>query len=464
MVEVRFYKDISSEYMIIQRQIEEGKSVFEEQLLHNNSPEGFAELTLKEEDGILWYYYDIRYRKSLSELSELGAMTYEEVRMLMKNIYQCFNRAEAYLLNTDSICFDERYVFKNMRLDHYDFIYIPGYRAGAGGQIKELLAWLMKHINYEDQKCVMYVFDLYRRLENGEDIFGEFKSENGTAYSGPADSSRLEWKKVSRTPGGGDHGAAVLEENGVVYMENTEGETGRDRDNVSDKNTELKPSGRMGMPIVVPAVSIMAFILSMLLGENLSYWFRMYTGFYPARMIWPLLVFAVGIIANAVIFLANIKRKENKEDFWDEDGKLDFKVMKENETMVLENKKEYPKTQLLNVNHLLLVGKSEDFSETIEITELPFTIGKNKEIVQYAIANSTVSRRHLQISFEKDRYYVSDLYSTNGTKINGNSLSPGKSYEIKPGDRLQIAAVLVEVQYSDMGKLESKTGAMPIFR
>ena len=122
--------------------------------------------------------------------------------------------------------------------------------------------------------------------------------------------------------------------------------------------------------------------------------------------------------------------------------------MKNDETRILDagDDKEYSKTQLLNQNVLRLVGMQEEETEIIEVCELPFTIGKNREIVQYAINNPAVSRRHLQIQKNNDTYYVTDLYSTNGSRINGRSLSPGKAYEINTGDKLQIADMVYEVQ------------------
>ncbi len=58
-----------------------------------------------------------------------------------------------------------------------------------------------------------------------------------------------------------------------------------------------------------------------------------------------------------------------------------------------------------------------------------------------------VSRQHALIDFIDDGYYLQDLGSTNGTRLNGERLRPLKFYPLKSGDNIQIAKLTLHVYF-----------------
>lgn len=79
-------------------------------------------------------------------------------------------------------------------------------------------------------------------------------------------------------------------------------------------------------------------------------------------------------------------------------------------------------------------------------------IGRDPAMVQLVIPASygRVSKRHALISYDRRerRFQIEDCWSSHGTFINGNPLSPGGSATLKPGDRVDLAttAVAFEVE------------------
>lgn len=51
---------------------------------------------------------------------------------------------------------------------------------------------------------------------------------------------------------------------------------------------------------------------------------------------------------------------------------------------------------------------------------------------------SAVSRRHACIEREGGKYYLLDLHSTNGTRLNGEDIVPGKKVPLQDGDRVEF--------------------------
>jgi len=86
----------------------------------------------------------------------------------------------------------------------------------------------------------------------------------------------------------------------------------------------------------------------------------------------------------------------------------------------------------------LLVGMSEHVrGKTIEIGDEPVTIGRKPDNT-VPIDNSTVSGHHCVVGKEADRFFLRDLGSTNGTRLNNKE---AKQETLKPKDIIQIGSV-----------------------
>lgn len=78
-------------------------------------------------------------------------------------------------------------------------------------------------------------------------------------------------------------------------------------------------------------------------------------------------------------------------------------------------------------NHIVMIDKS------------PFRIGKLLDSSDLRIENEAVSRKHADIIQELDKFYIIDLYSKNGTYINGKRINSGVKEEIYENDVITFA-------------------------
>jgi pSer/pThr/pTyr-binding forkhead associated (FHA) protein len=92
----------------------------------------------------------------------------------------------------------------------------------------------------------------------------------------------------------------------------------------------------------------------------------------------------------------------------------------------------------------LLKSVDESIDTSVSVTEFPFFIGKLRENVDYCLQKSVVSRYHAKITKEEDKYYITDLNSTNGTYVNETKLNPYENKELKQGDRVDLADLTFE--------------------
>lgn len=109
-----------------------------------------------------------------------------------------------------------------------------------------------------------------------------------------------------------------------------------------------------------------------------------------------------------------------------------------------------PKTDK-TIPQIMLVGV--DTAEKVEfvIDKDEFVIGhRENQVDGYIGFNSSVSRKHCAIRRKKEKYYIVDLKSANGTWVNGKKIGVEKEVEIGPGDKIKLSNV--EFLVTGMGK------------
>lgn len=79
-------------------------------------------------------------------------------------------------------------------------------------------------------------------------------------------------------------------------------------------------------------------------------------------------------------------------------------------------------------------------SQRVKITSNIFRIGKDETFNDFIIYdNNAISRRHAEISFDNDKYYITDLNSTNKTRVDGKIVSPGYKVELFSQSHIKLA-------------------------
>ena len=78
--------------------------------------------------------------------------------------------------------------------------------------------------------------------------------------------------------------------------------------------------------------------------------------------------------------------------------------------------------------------------ECIQIQKSPFRIGKESGSNDYAVPdNPAISRKHAEITVSGDRYFISDLKSTNKTYVNGRAIMEGQREALSSDARVRLA-------------------------
>lgn len=83
-----------------------------------------------------------------------------------------------------------------------------------------------------------------------------------------------------------------------------------------------------------------------------------------------------------------------------------------------------------------------------------FNLGRSSENEIY-VPNRAISRQHLNLDISRDSIIVTDLGSTNGTRLNGHPLQPHRPTEWPPNESLQIGGLTVHLKPHVAGGTET---------
>lgn len=103
-------------------------------------------------------------------------------------------------------------------------------------------------------------------------------------------------------------------------------------------------------------------------------------------------------------------------------------------------------TKMLAAN-LRLISRNPELAPNFHVHTPEFVIGKSRERADGVVAKSTVSRRHCRIIWENEAYYLEDLDSTNGTKVNYERIPSRRRIRLMSGDVISVSGVDFLVEF-----------------
>lgn len=365
------------------------------QMMENNVIEGLLKFQVRQNNGVMQFYYEITSRQPLERLLENRTISGEEIRRLVIGISNILDQIERYLLSESSILLKPEYIYVEPDSFRVWLCLVPGLELDFPEAYGTLLEYILGKVNHQDKDSVVLAYGLYQ----------ETRKEN----YGMEDILRL----LQHSPS-----PELARKPGVNVLKEEEKENKNLREQVP------LSVGKTEMPDV-----------------------RSSEGDAVKKSLWSRI--------RSVIFGKRKQRSENKERFpQSESSSLPWQEMFLEEAKEAGSDSPIPLpasdfapagqgTVLLsdftpgeNVRKLRALDGGE---EDISLSYYPFVIGKQENLADYILNRDTVSRLHLRIDRMGEAYQIMDLNSTNGTVVRGRLLENNESVPLYPGDEIQIA-------------------------
>lgn len=375
-----------------------------------NRMEGMANVTCRNVNNREQYLYNISSTMPLTQCFEKTEMKKEDVLRLAEGIKKGVHTLERYLLDVNGLILNPDYIFYDSSKNEYRFCYYAGNKVGTEDGMKALFEYVIEHVCHGDAKAVTLAYGIYKRICIGNvDIDHLTDTEESEEVKKPE----------------------VVEE--YIPVDNFIPE-------ISKEEHEEKDIVKIYCIYGAGAILALIFIYSLagifikgvrIKGISGAVYILIcvaagiciYMGYKWYEKNKDLLVKTVTSVSSEpyqkkkVRIIVPESIPENREELY---------------TVVLNGREEKNK----GVHCLKWVDAKG--SHSYEVRQDACVIGSAADRADCCILLPGVSRVHARITKEGDTYYIKDMNSTNGTRVNDRELGCFELCEISSGDNILI--------------------------
>ena len=357
-------------------QFDEEERYFETGMILNNKLPYLLPVSYRQYKDHYELYYDISNMQSLDVIHRLRQYHFPELSDYLMCLKTLLDRLDDHLLNADDLVLREEYLFVSYEGNRLGVLYLPGYGVSFRKQMKDLNEQIMKRLDHYDERATRLIYELDRLFCLENWNFDEL---GRILKEKPAKTETEE--KVSKTE---------------TPAEEQVGNTDRKTERAADVEGTLRRQAG---------------------AKKKETWLTKLAGHRkPDPLPMPMMV------------------REGEEEYGNNDPRSEKRIT---------DPKEEPEenTGLLQEEVLstpVLIPIDHDRSR-IPIGSDQVVIGSLKERTDVYLEDTHVSRMHLRIFRENERWYIMDQNSTNGTFLEEERLMPYEKYELADRNRIRIA-------------------------
>lgn len=339
---------------------------------------GLLPCSLRYIDGNAYLYYDITSRQNIAQLFDKKVITRQWLTDFLWSMRRVRMEMSRFLLEEGNIVWLPGHIYQDLEKNDFHFIYIPYCSEDTG--FRDLMEYLIEHVDYQDEEMAEYLYKAYEQYETAGEVYLQSKffedaeclrvpqkqvipePDDITVRQLPSEQNKeqqekeLPEEKVTKEDRRWEENGHVTEKKGLFTLwENRRKKEKQERENYS-RNLQLTMSG-----------------------------------------------YAVA-----------------EETVYEEDDM--------GKTVYME---EQPETR--ETRHRLM---TEEGKLLVSLEQDAYTIGKKRGEADLVLEDPSVSRLHARIVKETDGYYLEDMNSTNGTLKNGLRLQPYEKRKLEEGDEI----------------------------
>lgn len=389
-----------------------------------------------------------------------------EIRKILSAISDTVRRLPAFLLDPGDLCLDPECIFLGPD-DEILLCYIPHLSEEEPDSIRILAEYFLKKLDHSDLTAADLSYGLFDRVSSDTYILpdvlqrllssaspantpvqGAVRSESGIKggrESGPVQGSIRSGKEIKRGRGGSPAQETVL------YGRNKSHRLGESPQKGRPGRRYRNKAGRWRK--CIPAVLILAVsaLVIVLFHMDLTQIGGM--GFLSAALIW--LTYSTLEKRNTEIhnvwaddedpgddaFYQSLLKKVYAEDApapgqWTDEGGNPGQPA---------GGQEMANAEAGGLAGAFLLSLQKERCPDIALTAPHMILGKSRGKADVVLPDDAVSRVHARIEQRTDGLYVCDLYSTNGTFLDGRRLESGREQPLKDGSVLSMGALRFKV-------------------
>ena len=354
------------------------------------------------------YEYDITSKQNLKTIADQQEFNSQCLNGILDSLIRAKETLDEFFLSENNLVLDPEFIYTDIETKATYLCFYPYYEKDIGESLKELSEFLLQKTDHNDDEAVYISYEFYKLIMHEDYDFG---------------------KIFTRRLPKEEQGSFKEEEYEAVDI----------TEDVQEVKTE-KIKKAENVSLIVSAVILLILIIFIL-------YVRLYRSSEALSLIREdklVIIAAAGGSLIAFGPLAVIAKLDhtNKEKI----------RKKKSEILKMIKDREYKEASVNNVYHgdTSKLGEDAESSRRLvrfekegitemKLDELPFILGKKRDMVDGVLTEASASRLHAKITESEGRYYLEDLNSTNGSFVNNERLTTGEKRELNINDELNFA-------------------------
>lgn len=374
-MEIKYIRDFRHNYLVMKEEAAH-RPGYPIKMITTNGIRGLVPCQERMLNGEAFLYYDITSRQSIHSILEAQPLQMVHLKKLFVALRGMMGALEGYLLNMDGLLLAPEFVFMDIETMEYSFIYYPREDRQIETSFRELMDYFMQHMNMEDMRLTEAVYQVADLLKKQQFVMDEI----------------LIWFEENF----GNSDEAVFRD---------------DMSTTDDRNRRMMREDRPVMREDRPVF-----------GEE-TYPYEEREHEERSLKAW---------LARLFGREHHVGRKQRQHEIQYREPP---ELQAEEADSVSDHTVFIPWVENSD-NKLYGIGRNNKYH--IPMERLPLTVGKMAGAVDVVLNEASVSRLHARLSRDGNRFFITDLNSTNGTFRNGMRLEPNASEIIEPGDEIGI--------------------------
>lgn len=408
--------------------------------------------------------FNITGLASLSERFSDRPVRYGEIREILFTLRDICLKLPDYLLDSEELLLDPEDIFMSPGDNRVKICYVPGLAASQAGSGKLLAEFLLKHTDHSDNSAADLAYAFYDKVSDKNCILSASLQEILTSRKASGESLHTEQGHAEHAS---YEGAAEVHSSSSPGHDLAEEDAGdfaifdRSPDPLPQKRLVKKASPRLKpqVPHTVRRkqehdrkILVLLIIAAVALGGSAAIFFRM-----DAAQIGGIAFLSISVIW--LIRQQQYKKGGDLQNIWsdeEEDMADDDTFYRSLLDEVYANDRDVrqsspEKTDASSVQKSIRQPSGDDSPphellsldpgryNNIPLNRSVIVIGKNPHECDICLKADTISRVHAKIEKVGEDYYLTDLFSTNGTFLDGIRLEPNHAVPIPHGSEVSFA-------------------------
>ena len=454
-MKTKYIRDFRHNYLVIEKE-DSGQNGYLIKMITENTIDGLIPCQERMINGESLLYYDITSRQNIQSILEAQPLQMRHLQKLFSGLRTISEVMEKYLLSPEDLLLLPEFVYMDMATGEYSFIYYPERIGEENTSLRDLNEFFMQHMDSENMPLVEAVYQMTDLLNRQQFVLDELITWFQENYDEEQMEERIHEQNEAMTQGNW---------NPNMQTQNLYRNQGSQSREVPVQNVSWN-RGMQGTAQEMPWDERENNRRTQWRGNVNSR--SRNEGIQERHMAEPWMMQEKGQeqkdnrnsgIRETAMQDVRFPEPEEKKSLWRRFVEWVFPNSKNNKKEYTADSSRYVRYQDVTEpekipqpddsghtvfipwiensdNKLYGIGKSNKYH--IPLQKLPITVGKMAGAVDLVLNDQSVSRLHARISRDGNRFFITDLNSTNGTFRNGMRLEPNASEIIEPGDEIGI--------------------------